>query len=62
MKRFLLFSYPEYYPSGGLGDVLHEFDSLEVQPFVDALIYGLSESAYVFDCEKREIVKDYSIE
>lgn len=29
VKRFLLFEYPEYYPSGGKGDVVGDFDSIQ---------------------------------
>lgn len=29
MKQFLVFSYSEYYPSGGLGDVTGDFDTAE---------------------------------
>ncbi len=28
-KRFMLFQYVEYYPSGGLGDMIESFDSTE---------------------------------
>lgn len=35
MKAFLVFSYYTYYPSGGLGDVMGDFDTLEeAQTFV----------------------------
>lgn len=60
MKRFLYFAYDGYYPSGGLSDVLAEFDTLEeweaykkaehqFDPF--AYDYG-----YLFDCETRQKV------
>ena len=29
MKRFLVFAYDDYYPSGGLADIRGEFDTLE---------------------------------
>lgn len=29
MKRFLLFTYDDYYPSGARGDLYGDFDSLE---------------------------------
>lgn len=28
-KRFLIFGYDRYYPSGGLEDVINEFDTVE---------------------------------
>ena len=28
MKRFLVFAYDDYYPSGGLADIQSEFDTL----------------------------------
>ncbi len=28
-ERYYLFSFPEYYPSGGLGDVIKKYDSKE---------------------------------
>lgn len=29
MKKYLLFGYNDYYPSGGMGDYLGDFNSLE---------------------------------
>lgn len=29
MKRYLLFGYDQYYPNGGGGDVMGDFDTLE---------------------------------
>ena len=29
MKRFMIFAYSSYYPSGGLEDVINSFDTLE---------------------------------
>jgi len=29
MKRFLAFAYPDYYPAGGQGDFIGDFDTLE---------------------------------
>lgn len=34
-KRFLVFSYPDYYPSGGLNDSFDDFDT--VQEAIDSL-------------------------
>lgn len=61
MKRFLLFSFPEYYPCGGMGDVKHQFDTIEeARAWLgkEENLYDLSEYAYLFDCEKREVVWD----
>lgn len=56
-KRFLLFSYSEYYPGGGLGDVVLEFETLEdFNKWLPDTIP--SEHAYLFDCVDRKIVWD----
>ena len=48
-KRFLLFSFAEYYPSGGLGDVRKEFDTeLDARTYIEKNLYDLSEYAYLF--------------
>jgi hypothetical protein len=61
MKRFMLFSFPEYYPSGGIGDVLKDFDSLEeAKEFLERPdIHISSDSCYVFDRIEGRIVYDH---
>jgi hypothetical protein len=57
MKRFLLFDFPEYYPSGGLSDVVAEFDTEEeAQSYIKDRLkkYGFSDYAYLFDCDKKD--------
>lgn len=54
-KRFLLFSFADYYPSGGLGDLIGEYDTAE-ESLVGASEKSLSEYAYIFDCEERRII------
>jgi hypothetical protein len=56
-KRFLLFGFPEYYPSGGLGDVDGEFDDLN--DAIAAAVDSFREYRYVFDCQTRQIVWDW---
>lgn len=59
MKRFLLFEFPEFYPSGGLSDVTAEFDSKEeAMEYVKKRNagYAFSDSAYIFDCDTRETI------
>lgn len=42
MKRYLLFGYDNYYPSGGQHDVVDSFDSLdELKEFIKDSIYKL---------------------
>jgi hypothetical protein len=59
MKRFLLFAYPRYYPAGGEGDVLGDFDTLQDVAAAVAKaepdLYGAGFS--LLDMELREWVK-----
>ncbi|AYJ75215.1 hypothetical protein BSP36_128 [Bacillus phage BSP36] len=57
-QRYLLFSYYDYYPSGGLNDVVFAFDNFEEleswykeNPHV---AYG--DYIDLFDLEKREVI------
>ena len=59
MKRFILFSFPDYYPSGGLGDVKMDFDTKEEFDLwysIEENKYSLSDTAYLFDCETKVYV------
>lgn len=41
MKRFLLFSGPTYYPGGGWGDFVRDFDTLaEATAFAQGQLHG----------------------
>lgn len=53
-KRFILFEYDSYYPSGGMSDCSNSFETLD-----EAVNDGkLSKSDWVeiFDCTKRQLV------
>ena len=57
MYRFLLFSYPEYYPCGGVGDLCISFNT--VKELEDNYLKNerrLSEYIEVFDTKTGEIV------
>ena len=59
MYRFLLFSYPEYYPCGGLDDLILQFNTIEELKEVDT--YDISEYVEVYDFKAgKEIFGDHS--
>ena len=47
MYRFLLFSYPEYYPCGGLDDLILQFNTIEELKEVDTS--DISDYVEVYD-------------
>lgn len=52
MKRYLLFQEPDYYPSGGLSDVLISRDSLEeLTAYMNKVtnMFYLSDTNYIWD-------------
>lgn len=54
MKRFLVFGFDNYYPSGGIGDLQGEFDTLE-----EAVALTEAKSKYrpsAFQWENYELV------
>ena len=54
MKRFLLFAFSDYYPSGGLSDVDSSHDTLkEALEEANQLSW---EFMNVFDCDTRTVV------
>jgi hypothetical protein len=58
MKRFLLFAFDSCYPSGGLSDVIKEFDTSE-----EALDWAKTNKigydyAILFDCVDRKVIWD----
>jgi hypothetical protein len=59
-KRFMVFSFPEYYPRGGLGDVRMSYDSLDeaLRAINENEIYVSSLGWYIFDRIDGCIVKD----
>lgn len=61
MYRFLLFSYPEYYPCGGLGDMILQFNTVEELKEVDTS--DISDYVEVYDFKAgKEIFVDCSPE
>ena len=53
-KRFILFTWDAYYPSGGMGDFEADFDTLE-----EMLEYAKGVSADYqegFDCKERLVI------
>lgn len=47
MKRYLLFGFDTYYPSGGVGDLLFDFDSVKE---MDEKLEMYIESHWKHDC------------
>ena len=62
MYRFLLFSYPEYYPCGGLGDLILQFNTIEELKEVDISDISDYIEVYDFKAGKEIIFVDYSPE
>lgn len=62
--RYFLFSFSEYYPSGGLSDVRKMFDSVdEANKHIDICLSGeseyyLSEYWYLWDRLEDKIIRD----
>lgn len=59
-KQFYVFSFPDYYPSGGLADVCATYDSLEdaKKAITDESTHISSSNCYVWDKVSGEIVFD----
>lgn len=62
MYRFLLFSYAEYYPCGGLGDLILQFNTIEELKEVDISDISDYIEVYDFKAGKEIIFVDYSPE
>ena len=56
MKRYLVFAYYAYYPSGGLGDVEAESDDKIVAIAEAAKLLKTYDYVEVFDCQDRVVV------
>jgi len=57
MKRFLLFSYSDYYPLGGMQDLVESFDlPNEAKAFAKDPENGISENQVLFDTQTGEIL------
>lgn len=60
MYRFLLFSYPDYYPNGGLGDLVLQFNTIEELKRVD--LFYIHDYVEIYDFKTgKEIVTSYEI-
>lgn len=60
MYRFLLFSYADYYPSGGLDDLILQFNTIEELKEVDTS--DISDYVEVYDFKAgKEICGDCSL-
>lgn len=59
-KRYFIFSFAQYYPSGGLGDVRGTYDTLEEakNACYDGSIFISSDCCFVWDKESGDIVFD----
>ena len=63
MKRFLLFSFPEYYPSGGFEDFVECFDTIEEAKcyYASDKVDYYKEICHIYDLELKKIVyKNYN--
>jgi hypothetical protein len=54
MKRYLVFSFPEFYPSGGMEDFIGDFDRLFEA--MDALSKSHHTTGHVYDTIEKKIV------
>lgn len=55
MRRFLLFAFDHYYPSGGLRDVVNSYDTLE-EAIDDVSRFGKPDEMYILDRELWKVV------
>jgi hypothetical protein len=58
-KRYIIFEIESYYPSGGLNDVIAEFETMEevVQYFQELPPSQKAEKSFqIFDCDERVMV------
>ena len=57
MNRFLVFSFPEFYPNGGMDDFIGDFDTLEEAK--KALLNGEYSTGHVYDTTERKIIFEH---
>lgn len=59
-KRYFVFTFGEYYPSGGLNDIEATFDNLNEakKSCTDGSIFISSDYCYIWDKQTGEIVFD----
>ncbi len=56
-KRYLLFSFPDYYPGGGLSDVIGACDTIEeIHEYIKYYKNLSSDNVYIWDKESGKIV------
>lgn len=53
-KRFLVFSFEDYYPCGGIGDI--EGTSDDIEEAIRIANEDTGDYVYVFDCDLRKVV------
>lgn len=61
MKRYLVFAYPAYYPSGGWGDFKAAFDTAEEAITFASNITSASGGKEVIDLETGEDIYTYTV-
>lgn len=58
-KRYLVFTYSDYYPCGGLEDIKEQFNTYEeVKDYLLSYPDYYIDNLTVFDCETREEIQD----
>lgn len=59
MKRYLLFKIERYYPSGGMDDLVEDFDSIEVAKavFNKSTDKGKYVFWYIYDLQTKEEIE-----
>jgi len=65
MKRYLVFEYEEYYPSGGMNDLVSQTDDIEVaKAHIDSIsdgvwieIYDTAQCKMVFSVKGERVVR-----
>ena len=64
MAKFAVFSFPAYYPRGGMGGYVRSFDTQdEAESFASTYahpVYSLEEFREVVNCETMEVVGEWS--
>lgn len=58
MKRFIAFSYEDYYPAGGLGDMVGDFDTIE--EIIELANKSKFENLDILDLQTGESAEGYS--
>ena len=56
MKRYILFGYDNYYPTGGFNDVIGSYDTKE--EYRDKMEESKYENYQVFDCDLKHLIYD----